>query len=337
MLRHIYTYDKVFQLEAGGSLDSLTICYHTSCEERGDKPVIWICHALTANSNPEEWWDTLVGKGLLFDTEKYYIVCANIIGSCYGTTGPTTYPKAPLRNFPLVTIRDLVRAHDLLREHLGIDKVDLLIGGSNGGFQSVEWAASFPDRIKNLCLIATSAIVSPWCTATLEAQRMAIKADPTFDASKDASGGMAGLAAARSMALVTYRNYEGYGRTQFETNPDFLIANRAVTYQQYQGQKLCRRFDAYSYYYLTLGVDTHNVGRKRGGVEKALAGITAKTLCIAIDSDILFPVSESRRLAEGIPGASLEVITSDFGHDGFLLEHEQISKCINKHFDLCKF
>ena len=337
MLRHIYTYDKVFQLEAGGSLDALTICYHTSCEERGDKPVIWICHALTANSNPEEWWDTLVGKGLLFDTEKYYIVCANIIGSCYGTTGPTTYPKAPLRNFPLVTIRDLVRAHDLLREHLGIDKVDLLIGGSNGGFQSVEWAASFPDRIKNLCLIATSAIVSPWCTATLEAQRMAIKADPTFDASKDASGGMAGLAAARSMALVTYRNYEGYGRTQFETNPDFLIANRAVTYQQYQGQKLCRRFDAYSYYYLTLGVDTHNVGRKRGGVEKALAGITAKTLCIAIDSDILFPVGESRRLAEGIPGASLEVITSDFGHDGFLLEHEQITNCINKHFDLCKF
>lgn len=337
MLRHIFTYDKVFHLEAGGSLDGLTICYHTSCEKRENRPVIWICHALTANSNPEEWWDTLVGKGLLFDTEKYYIVCANIIGSCYGTTGPTTYAKAPLRNFPLVTIRDLVRAHDLLREHLGIDKIDLLIGGSNGGFQSVEWAASFPDRIRNLCLIATSAIVSPWCTATLEAQRMAIKADPTFDASQDAKGGMAGLKAARSMALVTYRNYEGYGRTQFETNPDFLIANRAVTYQQYQGQKLCSRFDAYSYYNLTLGVDTHNVGRKRGGVDQALKLITAKTLCIAIDSDILFPVGESRRMAEGIPGAALEIITSDFGHDGFLLESEQITNCINKHFDLCKF
>ena len=261
-------------------------------------------------------------------------MCANIVGSCYGTTGPTTYPKAPLRNFPLVTIRDLVRAHELLREHLGIETIDFLVGGSNGGFQSVEWAASFPDRIRNLCLIATSAIVSPWCTATLEAQRMAIKADPTFDASQDAKGGLAGLSAARSMALTTYRNYEGYCRTQSETNPDFMIANRAVTYQQYQGQKLCARFDAYSYYNLTLGVDTHNVGRRRGGVEKALQRITAKTLCIGIDSDILFPVSESRRMAEAIPGAALEVITSDFGHDGFLLEHAQITRCIKKHFDL---
>ena len=334
MLRHIYTYGKVFNLEAGGSLDGLTICYHTSAPERAGRPVVWICHALTANSNPEEWWDTLVGKGLLFDTDKYFIVCANIVGSCYGTTGPTTYPKAPLRNFPLVTIRDLVQAHELLREHLGIDTIDFLVGGSNGGFQSVEWAAGFPDRIRNLCLIATSAIVSPWCTATLEAQRMAIKADPTFDASQDARGGLAGLSAARSMALTTYRNYEGYCRTQSESNPDFMIANRAVTYQQYQGQKLCARFDAYSYYNLTLGVDTHNVGRRRGGVEKALGSITAKTLCIGIDSDILFPAGESRRMAEAIPNAALEVITSDFGHDGFLLESEQISRCIKKHFDL---
>jgi len=334
MLRHVFTYSKPFRLEAGGELDGLTICYHTSCEQREGKPVVWICHALTANSNPEEWWDTLVGKGLLFDTDKYYIVCANILGSCYGTTGPTTYPKAPLGNFPLVTIRDLTHAHELLRENLGIEQIDFLVGGSNGGFQSVEWACGYPHRIKNLCLIATSAIVSPWCTATLEAQRMAIKADPTFGASKDAKGGLAGLSAARSMALTTYRNYEGYCRTQSESNPDFLIANRAVTYQQYQGQKLCSRFDAYSYYTLTLGVDTHNVGRKRGGVDKALAGITAKTLCIAIDSDILFPVTESRRMAAAIPGATLEVITSDFGHDGFLLEHEQISKCIRKHFDI---
>lgn len=334
MLRHIYTYSEPFPLEAGGTLDGIDICYHTSAEERGGRPVVWICHALTANSNPEEWWDSLVGKGLLFDTDKYFIVCANIIGSCYGTTGPTTYSKAPLANFPLITIRDLTRAHELLREHLGIEQIDLLIGGSNGGFQSVEWATGYPDRIKNLCLIATSAIVSPWCTATLEAQRMALRADPTFAESKDARGGQAGLAAARSMALVTYRNYEGYGRTQAESNPDFLIANRAVTYQQYQGQKLCNRFDAYSYYVLTLGVDTHNVGRRRGGGENALKNITAHTLCIAIDSDILFPVEESRRMAKAIPDASLEVITSDFGHDGFLLESAQISECIKKHFDI---
>ena len=334
MTEHNYIHKGKFELEAGGVLEDINIRYHTSCESPAGKKVIWICHALTANSDPSEWWDTLCGPGLLFDTDKYFVVCANILGSCYGTTGPSNYAKAPMRQFPLITIRDLVSAHEVLRKHLGIEKIDFLVGGSNGGFQSVEWAAGYPNRIKNLCLIATSAIVSPWCTATLEAQRMAIKADPTFGASSDIKGGLAGLSAARSMALTTYRNYEGYCRTQSESNPDFLIANRAVTYQQYQGQKLCSRFDAYSYYTLTLGVDTHNVGRKRGGVEKALAGITAKTLCIAIDSDILFPVTESRRMAEAIPGAALEVITSDFGHDGFLLEHKQITDCIKKHFDL---
>jgi homoserine O-acetyltransferase len=241
-----------------------------------------------------------------------------------------------MRRFPLITIHDLVAAHEILRKHLGIEKIDFLVGGSNGGFQSIEWAVAHPDVIKNLCLLATSAVVSPWCTATLEAQRMAIRADATFDEQKDLNGGAAGLAAARSMALTTYRNYEGYVATQFETDPDFLLAHRAVTYQQYQGQKLVNRFDAYSYYSLTLGVDTHNIGRGRGGVEAALKQITAKTLCIGIDSDILFPVEESARIADGVKNGCLEVITSSFGHDGFLLEHEQISQAIKKHYELFK-
>lgn len=334
MQKHTYTYEKPFALEAGGTLEGITICYHTSEGERAGRKVVWICHALTANSNPEEWWDTLVGPGKLFDTEKFFVVCANILGSCYGTTGPATYPAAPLNKFPLVTIRDLVNAHEVLREHLGIEAIDFLVGGSNGGFQSVEWAASYPDRIKNVCMLATSAIVSPWCTATLEAQRMCIKADPTFDEAEDARGGAKGLAAARSNALLTYRNYEGYLRTQSEPDPDFLQAHRAVTYQQYQGKKLVDRFDAYSYYNLTLGVDTHNVGRGRGGVDAALKRISAKTLAIGIDSDILFPVDESRRLAEGVQAGALEVISSNFGHDGFLLEYEQIAAAIRKHFDI---
>ncbi|MCF0172287.1 MAG: homoserine O-acetyltransferase [Bacteroidales bacterium] len=335
MLKHTYTYEEPFELEAGGCLrEGITICYHTSCEERGNRPVIWICHALTANSDAEDWWNTLVGPGLLFDTEKFYIVCANILGSCYGTTGPAMCPEAPMRRFPLVTIRDLVKAHNLLRLHLGIERIDLLIGGSNGGFQSVEWAISNPSLVKNLCLIATSAIVSPWCSANMESQRMALETDPTFDEQKDLKGGARGLATARSMSMLTYRNYEGYGRTQFETDPDFLQARRAITYQQYQGQKLVNRFDAYSYYSLLLGVDTHNTGRGRGGVEAALGHITAKTLCIGIDSDILFPVSESRRIAEAVPDGKCEVISSAFGHDGFLLEYQQIGECLRKHFNL---
>lgn len=334
MLERNYIHKGKFNLEAGGVLEDINIRYHTSFESPAGKKVIWICHALTANSDPSEWWDTLVGPGLLFDTDRYFIVCANILGSCYGTTGPSNYEKAPMRQFPMVTIRDLVAAHELLRKHLGIEKIDFLVGGSNGGFQSIEWAVSNPSVVENLCLLATSAVVSPWCTATLEAQRMAILADPTFEAQKDLHGGAAGLAAARSMALTTYRNYDGYTRTQFEQDPDFLLAHRAVTYQQYQGQKLVNRFDAYSYYSLTLGVDTHNVGRGRGGIEAALKRVTAKTLCIGIDSDILFPVKESRQIAEGVKDGRLEVITSDFGHDGFLLEYRQIGEAIRKHYEL---
>lgn len=334
MLERNYIHKGRFELEAGGVLEDINIRYHTSSESPQGKKIIWICHALTANSDPSEWWDTLVGSGLLFDTDKYFVICANIIGSCYGSTGPSNYAKAPMRQFPLVTIRDLVAAHEVLRKHLGIEKIDFLVGGSNGGFQSIEWAVSHPEVVDNLCLLATSAIVSPWCTATLEAQRMAIRADASFEEQKDLDGGAAGLAAARSMALTTYRNYEGYLATQSEPDKDFLIANRAVTYQQYQGQKLVKRFDAYSYYTLTLGADTHNIGRGRGGVEAALQRVTAKTLCIGIDSDILFPVKESAVIARGVQDGILEVISSDFGHDGFLLEYEQISTAIKKHYEL---
>lgn len=334
MEKHIYKYKGEFRLEAGEVLHDIDICYHSSFDHPEGRKVIWICHALTANSNPEEWWDTLVGPGKFFDTERYFIICANILGSCYGTTGPSNCNDFELGKFPLITIRDLVKAHELLRSHLGIDSIDLLVGGSNGGFQSIEWAVSNPSLIKNLCLLATSAIVSPWCTATIESQRMAIKADPTYEEARSLEGGSAGLAVARSIALLTYRNYEGYGRTQQEPDSDFLKASRACSYQQYQGKKLVNRFDAYSYMSLADGVDTHNIGRGRGGVEAALAQITANTLAVGIDSDILFPVSESRRIAEGVAGGKLEIISSDFGHDGFLLEYKQIEKAIARHIKL---
>ncbi|MDR0581544.1 MAG: homoserine O-acetyltransferase [Prevotellaceae bacterium] len=330
MTQHLYKYNQPFYLENGGILPEIEICYHTSSESAAGKKVIWICHALTANSNPEEWWNTLVGAGKYFDTEKYFIICANILGSCYGSTGPQSlHPvngKPYLLDFPLISIRDMIAAHELLRAHLGIDRIDLAIGGSSGGFQVVEWTISHPALIRNSCLIACNARISPWGTAFNEAQRMALKADSTFEAQKNITGGEKGLECARSIALLSYRSYTGYGLSQAEADGDCLLAQRACSYQQYQGKKLSARFNAYAYYYLTLSLDTHNTGRGRGGVEKALSTIKARTLCIAIDSDVLFPLSEMQYLAEHIPDAKLEVISSAYGHDGFLLEFEQISR-----------
>ena len=333
MTKHYFKYDKPFALESGESLPEVEICYHTSCESHDGRKVIWICHALTANSNPEEWWDTLVGSGKYFDTDKYYIICANILSSCYGSTGPHSINpengESYYLKFPTISVRDMVAAHELLRNHLGIEQIDLLTGGSSGGFQAVEWAVSAPSLIKNLCLIACNARISAWGTALNESQRMAITADPTFEATESIDGGKKGMECARSIALLSYRSYEGYKVSQSEENEDCFMAKKACSYQQYQGKKLSDRFNAYSYYYLTKGLDTHNVGRGRGGVERALSQIEAKTLCIAIDSDILFPVSEMEYIARHIPGAELEIISSIFGHDGFLLEFAQISEKID--------
>lgn len=319
-----FHYPYPFPLESGESLPCLDIQYHLS-QAGTHAPIIWICHALTANSNPQEWWDTLVGPGKFFDTQKMGIVCANMLGSCYGTTGPQSINPATGQpygwDFPLVSIRDMVRAHEILREYLGIQTIDLLIGGSSGGFQALEWSLVAPSRIRALCPIATAPRISPWATALNEAQRMAIEADY----------GPKGLAAARAMALTSYRSFEGYGRTQAEPEADCFQAGRAASYQRHQGRKLVDRFDACSYYRLTQGLDTHNVGRGRGGVASALAHLSARTLCIGIDSDGLFPLSEVQAMADAIPGAHLQTISSAYGHDGFLLEYQQIIT------SLCKF
>jgi homoserine O-acetyltransferase/O-succinyltransferase len=325
MKETVFHYKDPFKLECQDVLPGIKITYHCSEGSPKGRKVVWICHALTANSNPLDWWPALVGHGKYFDPAKQFLVCANVLGSCYGSTGPDA------AEFPLITIRDMVKAHELLRDHLNIQTIDLLIGGSSGGYQALEWSIIRPDLIKNLCLIACNARVSPWGTALNESQRMALRADPSFGQSHDPKGGKRGLAAARAIALLSYRSYEGYGKTQAELSVDALLASRACSYQQHQGEKLTRRFCPYSYYSLTLSLDSHNVGRGRQSVEAALSGIRAHTLCIGIDSDLLFPLAEIKFMARHIPGAVLDIITSDFGHDGFLLEHEQITT------SLCRF
>ncbi len=332
MSYNTYKYNKKFQLESGSYLPELEIAYTTYGKLNKDKSnAVWICHAFTANSDPTEWWHGMVGKGLTFDPEQYFIVCANILGSHYGTTGPlSTNPetgKAYYRDFPFITVRDLVNAHQVLADYLEINKIHILTGGSVGGHQAIEWAIMQPERVENLFLIATNARFSPWGIAFSTSQRMAIEADPTFYEDRP-DGGQKGLEAARSIALISYRNAIAYNKTQAEKSDEVSKDFRADSYQRYQGKKLRTRFNAYSYYILSKVLDGHNVGRNRGSIENALAKITARTLIIGIDSDILFLPEEQEEMAKYIPKAQLHMIKSDFGHDGFLLEFDQISEII---------
>ena len=358
MEKRYYKHNKKFNLECGATIKNLEICYHISKEFSGaeeerdstqecskSKPVIWITHALTASSDPTDWWDTLVGRGKFFDPSKYTIICANVIGSCYGSTCGASYNqesgKPYMLDFPRTTVRDIALCHNILREELGIKSIDLLIGGSVGGFQAMEWSIIEPDVIKNVVFIACGARISPWANAFNESQRMALFSDATLEQQEftkldkpnsfgytyEPTGGKSGLAAARSIALISYRSYTGYDATQADEE-NALFTHRAESYQRYQGDKLAKRFDAYSYLAMINITDTHNIGRERGGIEAALKLIKAKVLCIGIDSDFLFPTSEQTEIANGVNNGKFTCISSKFGHDGFLLEWDQIQNAI---------
>ncbi len=322
-----FEYNAPFPLERGGELPALRIAYHTygRMNAAGDN-VVWVCHALTANSDVADWWPHTVDEGRFLDPTHYFVVCANILGSHYGTTGPLHVNPATgepwYGDFPHFTIRDMVAAHRLLARELGIGRIAALVGSSVGGFQAVEWAVEEPERFERLVLIATAAKASPWTIAIDETQRMAIEADATFGERRD-DAGMKGLAAARAIGLLTYRGGEGYNLTQ-QDREELPREHRASTYQQYQGEKLCRRYNAYSYYAILDAFDTHDVGRGRGGVAAALGGIRARTLVVGITTDMIFTPREMRELHGQIPGSLYREIDSPFGHDGFLVEYEQL-------------
>lgn len=338
MQQHTLTIHNL-EFEAGGSLPQADIIYHTSprAYQPGDR-VVWVTHALTANSDAEDWWPEMVGPGRFIDTDRYFVVCVNILGSAYGSAGPRSIDPATgkpyLLSFPLTTIRDIIRTLEAVRVHLGIPQVDLLVGSSIGGFQAVEWAVTCPEVIRNAVFIATSARVTPWLSAGMEAQRMALEADPTFRTQESVDGGADGLRCARAQGLISYRSYDGYCLTQAEQDEDCLFAGRAASYERYQGDKLVNRgFDAYSYRILTYEVDSHNVGRNRGGVAAALGRIKAHTLVVSITTDGLFPPEEGRQWSAHIPDCRFECIASAFGHDGFLLETEQLVNLITPYLN----
>lgn len=328
----IYQHQQNFSLESGEILPAIDIAYNTfgQLNEAKDN-VIWVVHALTGSSDVSDWWGGLFGKGKIFDPSKYFIVCANNLGSCYGSTNALSIN--PLTNepyyhdFPLLTTRDMALALELLRLHLQIKQIYLCIGGSQGGQIIQEWALQKTDIFENLCLIATNAFHSAWGIAFNEAQRMAIETDQTWK-NKDQNAGLAGMKAARSIALISYRHYLTYQKTQSETDLNKFDDFKASSYQQYQGEKLLKRFNAFSYWTLSKAMDSHNVGRNRENIALALRSIKAFTLVIGIANDILFPVSEQKFLAKNIPHAIYKELQSDYGHDGFLIENEQISGLI---------
>lgn len=317
-------------LEAGGCLADARVVFHHSPFPPGGRRVIWICHALTANSNPEDWWPEMVGPFKTIDDGRDYVVCVNMLGSPYGSESPASVNPGTgrpwLLDFPLITFRDVTASFEAVRKYLGIEKIDLIIGASSGGFEAVEWAVSSPGLFGRCFFMATAPRISPFLAACNETQRMALEADPSFRLAAGLQGGAVGLRCARAQALISYRSFGCYEATQAETDEDALCAARAASYQRYQGEKLVRRgFDAYSYYSICNTLDTHNVGRGRGGVKAALGRIEARTTVVSIDSDAIFPPEEGRRWAAMIPGAEFKVFSSLYGHDGFLLETAKIS------------
>ena len=279
----IYKAPGPFVLETGHTLPELRIAYHTYGKPNAAHDnVVWVCHALTANSDVADWWPHTVEAGCFLDPARHFVAGA-----------------------------------------LGIGRIDTLVGSSVGGFQAIEWAVLEPERIGKLILIATAAKASPWTIAIDQTQRMAIEADTTFGEPRD-DAGMAGLAAARALGLLTYRGSLGYNLTQ-QDREELPAVHRASTYQQYQGEKLCRRYNAYSYYDILNAFDTHDTGRGRGGVAAALARIEARTAVVGITTDIIFTPAEMRELHGMIAGSTYHEIDSPFGHDGFLVEHGQLN------------
>lgn len=331
--QHTYQYKGALQLESGKQIRDFQLAYTTLGELNDNKSnVVWIFHAMTANSDPADWWPGMVGEGKCFDPSRHFIICVNMPGSCYGSISPLDKnPETGERyyhQFPFFTPLDMAKAYDELRISLGIENIYVGIGGSMGGQQLVAWAGWKPELFRHIIPIATNAFHSPWGKAFNASQRMSIEADPSWH-EKDAVAGMEGLKVARSIALISYRHYDTYDKTQ-QDKDKALENTRSESYQKYQGEKLAKRFNAFSYFMLTKSMDSHHLGRGVLEAEEMLERIDSRTLVIGISSDLLFPVSEQRFLAKHIPGAKLEVIESIYGHDGFLIEHEKLNELLNE-------
>jgi homoserine O-acetyltransferase len=324
-------------LEDGETLEDVTIAYQSwgSLNERGDNAIL-VNHALTGWADINGWWPSMVGPGLPFDSDKYFVVCPNVIGGCQGSTGPSSIAPDGARygsRFPSLTIRDMVAAEVAFSDGLGIKKYQLAVGPSLGGMRSLEWAVQLPERVGAICTIGSSAVATGDQIGTCSIQIRAIKTDPHFyggDYYDKAQGPIEGMGIARRIAHLTYRTEAEmdvrFGR---ELQGDETGRYAVESYLDHQANKLSHRFDANTYIALTEAMNSHDIGRGRGGVVAALSGITIPVVAVAIDSDRLFPVRLAAEIAELAPlAAPLVTISSPFGHDGFLVEVELVGNVI---------
>jgi homoserine O-acetyltransferase len=320
------------QLERGDTLEEVQVGYRTWGEPSSEATLI--CHALTGSADADEWWEGLFGPNRSFDPQKDYIIASNVLGGCYGTTGPTSTRPGSAdwygRDFPRVTIRDMVQVQAALVEHLEVERLRLVIGGSMGGMQALEWAAMFPDKVGGAVAIGVGAHHSAWSVAFSEAQRAAIWADPKFldGAYRPGQGPDNGLAVARMIAMISYRgraNFESrFGRKTLED--EFEIQS----YLRYQGQKLVDRFDANTYLRLVDAMDSHDLARGRGEMADVLGELKTPFLAVGISSDILYPATEVEELAQNLPNARYQMLHAPQGHDSFLIDMANLDGIVSR-------
>jgi homoserine O-acetyltransferase len=358
-----------FQLECGAELSPLHVAYETYGElnEDGDNAIL-ICHALSgdahaagaAHINDEVlsqipfyktmkpgqsgWWDGMIGSGRAFDTDKYFVISSNILGSCYGTTGPTDIN--PLNNrswqadFPTITVRDIVKVQHVLLQKLSVKKILSISGGSLGGMQALEWSIMYPDFVKSIIPIATAARHSAWGVGFNHLARQAVMSDAAWQGGFYDEQPAKGLSLARQIGMISYRTdisfQKRFGRERLENEKDYLEAGnlfQSESYLNYQGQKLVNRFDANSLVTISRIIDLHDVSRGRGELTEVMKTIEAKALCIGIDTDILYPAHEQQTIAEMLTNAQYFEIRSADGHDAFLIEFDQLSRAITPFLD----
>jgi homoserine O-acetyltransferase len=340
--------DAPFALERGGSLQPVTLHYamYGRLNARRDNAIL-ICHALSGSARVADWWADMFAANGAFDTDRYCCICANVPGSCYGSTGPasinpqTGLPYGP--DFPLISIGDIVRSQAALLDHLGVERLHTVVGGSIGGMQAMQWAVDFPERVGNCVSIGTS-VLPAMGLALNHLQRQAIQNDPAWNGGRYCEQPQRGLALARAIAMCTYKSADLFTQ-RYDRKPDrsgedpygsmdgrFDVAG----YLDHQGEKFLNRFDANSYLTITKTMDTFDLGRAYGSEESALRRIRARVLLIGISSDWLFPAADVQALASRMSAAGVDCtyreLVSDHGHDGFLADPDQLAALLRPVF-----
>ena len=349
----VATPENPLRLEYGGILSDVCVTFETYGELNAAKDnAVLLCHALTGSAHAAGvqgltqeaalqgevpgWWDPLIGPGKAVDTRKHFVICPNVLGGCYGTTGPSSPdPETgkPYRlSFPRYTVRDMVAVQARLLDALGLDSVRAVIGGSMGGMQALEWAATHPERVRSLVSIAVGARHSAWAIGLNEVARRAITSDPVWRGGDYTPGSQpeAGLGLARAVAMLSYRSVDSleakFGRERVSASRDLLAHSFEIeSYLDYQGVKLVKRFDANTYLYLTKAMDDFDLSEGRGRLKNVLKKMTMPSLIMGITSDVLYPEPEQLALVEGLPNAEYARISSPHGHDAFLIEFPQLA------------